>query len=69
MTDENKNEQYEIDEDIINLESPSKQNKFNSKRKRKELINSDSENEQNENVNDNNNIRETDKEEVKKKWK
>ena len=66
MTDENKNEQYEIDEDIINLESPSKQNKFNSKRKRKELINSDSENEQNENINDNNNIRETDKEEVKK---
>ena len=65
MSDENKNEQSGINEDNINLESPSKQNKFNSKRKRKELINSDSENEENENINDNNNIRETDQEEGK----
>ena len=65
MSDENKNEQYGINEDNINLESPSKQNKFNSKRKRKALINNDSENEENGNINDNNNLKETDKEEEK----
>ena len=65
MSEENKNEQFGINEDNINLESPSKQNKFTSKRKRKELINSDSENEENKNINDNNNMRETDKDQVK----
>ena len=65
MSDENKKEYYEINEDNINLESPSKQSKFSSKRKRKELINIDSENEDNENINSNNNIKGTDKEDVK----